>query len=398
MRSLAYRSIAMGVCTALLGLGLMACDDDSGGGNKDMAVSNDMAMKVPADMTAAAASTAQVTVADVVGVPWIPYGTDGGVPFPNPANGTPGYAVHSLAGIADFPAKAGSSQMHSGSDLEGCTWNRYDLNSGNPATYPAPNENAGDVNITGYDTTKTAPLDLLTQTPGATDPNIHCTFNATTYHYDCYFGSDATHGLTRYLFVPDPNSGFNLDIMGATNTITETLTHNASSSFTNDLNVMIGSPLPSPPGVVSVKVGTTEVGSLAALDTQFNGSADITIDYSCDGTTTTKGAGCTSFPGSLTGFLVTTSLGKKWEPNNVSPNNDRFGTVQCVDADGPTATREFVLTQAMQQYILGSDSGQSVQIILVRLKVGLAGGGIPMSGSHTVYMTAGRGVFAYVDQ
>src|SRR5579862_6856941 len=108
MRRVRFGRVSLALATALLSVGLAACDDDSGGGMKDMSVNDDLSMKADAgtDMAMEVSSTAQITVADVVGTVWVPVAQDdGGVPLSNPLTGMP-IPVHSLAVVADFPVAA----------------------------------------------------------------------------------------------------------------------------------------------------------------------------------------------------------------------------------------------------------------------------------------------------
>ncbi len=83
--------------------------------------------------------------------------------------------------------------------------------------------------------------------------------------------------------------------------------------------------------VVAVN-GVAATNGILDLQNKLDGSGDVTIDYSCDGTMT-KGHGC-PLGGEISGLLLETSLGAKWEP----ANQLRFGTVQCVDQDGAAST------------------------------------------------------------
>ncbi len=189
-----FRGAGLAMATALLAIGVSACDDDSGGMTKnDLSANDDMTMKPDAgtDMAMTTPSTAQITVADVVGSPWVLLpGQDAGVPLPNPLTGQP-LPTHSLAVVVDFPKDANTSQHSNGTDsLHGCTWDRYNNlppNMGGTGPFPAPNENAGTVQISGYDTTYTLAVDSLQLTaPAPPDPKINCSYNDATFHFDCY--------------------------------------------------------------------------------------------------------------------------------------------------------------------------------------------------------------------
>lgn len=397
MRYARFRGVALAAATALLSVGLAACDDENPMTEPDLSASNDLSGNpdmAGEDMAAEEPANGQIVLADVTGVPWIAV-PDGGMPLPNPLTGQP-FTVHAFAALADFPMTANSSQHSTLQGLNGCTWNRYDL--ADVTKLPKPNDNAGSVEFSGYDTTYTRATNVVTMAVAAPDPLIKCEFNSTSFHYDCHFGATATatNGVSAYIFAPSPiptpspspaPQFYNTDLFGSANSVTEKLIANTSSSWTDAMSTL--PQLPQPAYIVSVNGDSTK-HNLTDLDTKFNG--EITIEYACMQGATTKGQGCPTTSGTLTGLLIETSQGKKWQPA-VRGVGARFGTMQCVEADGPSTTRTFTLTQQMVADIMGSDTGQSVRVVLVRLKANPAS-----SGNHLVFLTAGRGNFAYVDQ
>jgi len=358
-------------------------------------VNNDMAMTPDAgeDMTAAEPATAQITVADVVGIAYAPF-QDGGVPigFPTVPTGVP---VHSLAVVVDFPAAAGTSQHSSGTALNGCTWNRYNTAMG---PFPAPNENAGSVSITGYDTSNTLAVDSLQIKATAPPPaTVNCVYNPMTFHFDCHYGTSAADDVTRYIFPLTPNPSpspspapqfFNSDLFINANSVTEAFTPSPAPSTYTDARMTTLTALPKAPHVITIN-GTASTNELESLAGKIDGSADVVIEYSCDGSAN-KGAGC--MIGGITGLLIQTSLGKPWQPAS-GANLLRFGTAQCVDTDNGMAAHQFTLTKQMQMDILGSDTGQTVRVVLVRLKANAT-----TSGMHSFYETAGRGIYSFITQ
>jgi hypothetical protein len=348
----------------------------------------DMAMVVPA--------TAQITVADVVGVAWEPL-NDGGVPVGYPTVPT-GVPTHSMAAVVDFPSAAGSAQHSNGTPLNGCTWNRYNVLPGGPGPFPVPNENAGSVNVTGYDTANSLAVDTVNLSAAPPNPNINCKFNSTTGHFDCFYGTDPTHLTDRFIFPLTPNpspspspapQAFNTDLFVNANEVTIAFTPSPAPNTYTDARMTTLTNLPKAPHVIAIN-GTASTTELEALETtKIDGAADVTIDFSCDGTAT-KGSGCSI--GGITGLLIQTSLGKKWESFS-GANLLRFGTMQCVMADDGTATHTFTLTKQMQLDILGSDTKQTIRVVMVRLKANATS-----SGQHPFYETAGRGIFSFIDQ
>jgi hypothetical protein len=392
---------------AFLSLILTGCPDDPNMmESPDLTVveNDDLTMNELPDMTVEVAPTAQITVADVVGNAWTPFG-DGGVKIPDPANPSAPANVHQLATIISLPSgESGSSS--SGTALNGCTWNRYNLLMGEA---PVTDENAGTVSVTGYDTDYSFATDTLNPTAQAMPPaaTINCSFDATSMHYGCVFGTTATNLVERYIFVevpnptpsptplpsPAPPAKLNSDLFHGSTQITETFTAASSgTTYTDSRTANLLAPLPAKPYVVDID-GAAGTHSLEDLNGKFGtGANQIVINYSCDGTNT-KNAGCQL--GGITGLLIQTSLGKKWE--SFSPNattRTRFGTIQCVDATtGVASNGTFTLPTAMLQEVLGSDTNQSVRVVMVRLKANSTS-----SGAHMFFETAGRGIFALVDQ
>jgi hypothetical protein len=404
-----------GVAVAAAAIGLAGCGDEPAVEQPDLTVpvNEDMGvdMAETQDMTAVEPATAQITVADVVGIAYQPVGGgDGGVPIPAP--------VHSMAVVVDFPQMSGTNQHTNGtSALHGCSWNRYNVtppSMGGTGPFPAPNENAGTVAITGYDTSYTLASDTAVPgLPAPVDPTINCKYNAMTFHFDCFYGTDSTHLVGRYIFVTTPYSlipspvpspspspapaAWNTDLFksgyGDTmvdNAVREAFTPSPAPNTYTDARMTNLTGLPKKPHVIAVNGTAATTGELENLANKFDGSADLTIDFSCDPANDTKGGGCTL--GGITGLLVQTSLGKKWEPAS-GLNVVRFGTMQCVDADDGAAAHSFTITQQMQQEILGTDMNQTVRVVLVRLKANST-----TSGPHPFFETAGRGIFSFIDQ
>src|SRR5205807_10443484 len=117
--------------------------------------------------------------------------------------------------------------------------------------------------------------------------------------------------------------------------VRETFTPSPAPSTYTDARTVNLTGLPKQMHVVAVNGTAATTGDLENLATagKFDGSADLTLEFSCDPGQNTKGAGCST--GGVTGLLIQTSLGKKWEAAS-GANALRFGTAQCVEADDLT--------------------------------------------------------------
>ena len=395
--------LSLGLATVLLA-GVNGCDDNNNNNHTDLSV-GDLSMMAKSDggdASAATPSTGQITVADLVGTAFT-------------SDGSPETNIHVLKVVASFPLKENTSPNQSGTSLNGCSWDRYDVTSTtNP---PPPNENAGTVDITGFDTVYDIPF--LGSNPAPPMPStVHCALDASNSlaQYACTLGTGANAmSLDDYAFPtipyalaggapvapspsPSPDPGFyNSDLFLRSNSVTEVFTPATGSSFstandkTINLTGVTATTRITPPTVVATTVdGAAGTASLASLEGKLDGTHDITISYSCDGTAT-PGSGCKVTE--ITGLLMQTSLGHKWEAFS-GANELRFGVLQCVDATLlSTMAFKFTLTKAMIATLVGSDTNQTLSIALVRLNADQVA-----SGAHSLFMTAGRGQFALVDQ
>jgi hypothetical protein len=378
---------------------LAACDDDNGGGNPpDFSANDDLSMKGGmdgGDMSMETPGTAQMVTADVSGNVWVAF-MDGGVKLPDPLTPTSPATVHQLTVQLSFPGPAGTGPFN-GTALNGCTWDRYDLTTGK---LPAPDENAGTVKVSGYDSTFTVASDALMMKANAPpDPNINCAFDGTSMHFACHFGASAADDVTRYIFVevpnPSPTPGptiINHDLFFNSTGINQNFTAATSgTTYTDSRNLTLPSPLPKAPHIVAIN-GDTSKHSLEDLNGMIGtGATEIDVDYSCDGTNT-KGAGC-SPNAEITGFLIQTSLGHKWESFDPGASNAKFGIGQCIDTDAGTSTHTIKMTTQMLGTLVGAQTKQSIRLVFVRLRANPQ-----VSGAHQIYATAGRGTFAFVDQ
>jgi len=398
---------------------LAACDDDNGGGNlpdfsaaDDLSMNGDMAGNP--DMTMPAAGpTAQIVAADVVGHPWVAVmGTDMGIESQLSSLCAPNCPaeVHQMNVTISVPSAEGDS-ISDGTPLNGCTANRYDVTS-NPMHLPPPDEPAGTIQVSGYDTTYTPPYDALTGTQGAygsLNPNINCSFSSADGHFHCVFGTDPTKPIERYIFIeqtnaspvpnpspsPFPPTTANADLWyGSPGATIKFATAGSGTTYTDSRMTTLAMGPTNPPAPHVVAINTVAgTHSLRDLEGLFGtGANEIDIDYSCDGTNT-KGSGCGGANvGQITGLLIQTSVGRKWDSFTPGASNPKFGTIQCVDTDAGAGTHQFKLTTTLLQKMLGNGPNGSVRVVMVRLKANAA-----TSGNHSFYETAGRGSFAFVN-
>jgi hypothetical protein len=413
-----FRGVAL-AGAALLSVSLAACDDDNGGGpTPDFSAADDLSMNGDMagnpDMAAAAAPTALIVAADVVGHPWMAIpGTDMGMPFQLSGACAPNCpaTVHQLDVIIDLPAMSGDS-LQDGTELNGCTANRYDLTT-TPPHIPPVSEPAGTVQVTGYDTTYTNPLDvvatLATGSPvqtgyGSLDPDANCSWSMADGHFHCIFGSDKTHPLERYAFIEQPDGASptpfpspsptppplaNHDLWyGSPQATIKFTTAGSGTTYTDSRTANLQAPIPEV--YITGINGDNTKHSLENLEGLFGtGQNQITVDYSCEAGNTTKGAKCAA--GGITGLLLQTSAGRKWDSTDPGATNPFFGVIQCVDTDAGASTHTITLKTNVLQKALGAGPNQTLRVVMVRLKASPT-----VSGAHGFYQTAGHGQFAFI--
>jgi hypothetical protein len=368
----------IGLGLALLAVGVAACDDETA----ELRPSTDMAVQVvdlataTNDMAAPILSAAQIQLADVVGTIWTE--ADGGVEavrFPT---------THMLSAMANLPASGGAIANSDPDPMHGCQWQRFET-----AALP-PEENGGDAEITGFDTTRLYVDSAGTAAPmplGAANGKILCSYgsgSSAPMSYACRFGS-ATGPFTANVLFP-PSNGEQAPLTDAT-AVTEKLAGRSGSSFTDSRAATFDAPLPKALHIVSVN---GDVGKHALGDFSLSKSADLTFQWSCDGSNT-AGAGCSSSPTALVAFVVLTSLDARARP----PNRAKFGVATCLDnvgVDGAGNARTIKLTKEAMSTMLGDQTSGSAYLMLVQLSSAAA-----RSGNHPLTFSAGRGEFAFVN-
>ena len=390
---------------------------DSGMPDFSMQASTDMAVQDTGTDAGPSPGTAQLALADVSGTAYSPAAGGGE---------TAHAFTHLLVANQAFPKFAGSPQYidsgFSGSpgSVHGCTANRYDLLAG---PIPNPDENVGAVTYAGYDNTNL--LASTPATPAVFPPpmptTINCQWGGTLApFYGCIYGTstDASAGVdgtgtsqVSFPALPPAAFGgaatcpaFTTSRLGGAlceqhpirNDGTTTITENVQGggSYGAQSNKMVPATGGLPNGVTIITVDGAAPANAAdpLAGVVLDGSADLVIKWSCDGTAT-PGSGCpTGVAGlaDLLALLATTST----NPRSQYAQTAQFGTAQCAEQLG-SATATVTLTKAAQmRMLMGQATGTgSIFLALVRLKANPSA-----TNGHFVFFTAGVGNFAFVNQ
>ena len=186
MNGIRWRQLASGLFAATLSLGIAACDDDtSATSTGDMAVGGDMsASSVDMAMPMGTLGSGQITLADVVGTVFSPALPNGAAP-----------RTHTLVALASLPKLAGtpdpSSNFGTSPTIHGCSIYRY-----NATNQPGADGDAGDVTLSGFNTTSTIGVNTkngsASASPMAGSSPIVCKRNAMTMLYSCSFSGAAS--------------------------------------------------------------------------------------------------------------------------------------------------------------------------------------------------------------
>jgi hypothetical protein len=368
----------------MMGLALSACDDTtSNGPMPDLSVpaadmGRDMAMVVTgADMTVEP-GIGQVTVADVVGTVYQDIGDGGELPVP---------AAHALSAVASFPAVSGTNQQADPDPFHGCGVNRYDFTV-DAGARPVPDENAGDVLITGYETARVgvAGATMISPLPSM----VTCTRSAVSGTYNCNYvatGNPSTDTVIVPPLPPPLGTGPQLGTIVDTTSITEKFTPAAGSTYSDPATKTLDAPLPVALHIVSVNGDTSKHN---ITDIKLSKTTDLVIAYSCDGSNT-AGGGCPNGAAGITqigAMLIQTALGPR---NQSPPNRAQTGVAQCVDRMDTPAFK-FTLTAAQQSLLLGTQTTGSARISIVHLTSSPT-----LSGQHPLIFTAGRGELGFIN-
>ncbi|HZS40653.1 MAG TPA: hypothetical protein VFF06_27660 [Polyangia bacterium] len=403
------------------------CGDDTTGGQDgsiDLSVSQDL--RSNADIATGPdlqqpLATAQLTLADIGGTFYKPGATAGSeqpAPFTHIL-----FSQQSVAMFASNPQYIDSDFSGAAGMVHGCTSNRY-----NQLTGPFPNfdVDAGIISYKGYSTALYAadantPPAMVVYNPPIPD-TIHCAWGgATLPFYGCIFGNPSTDMkgniegesplsvvfpafpviLTGGVTCPagtDPHSG-PFGPGGTTITLCEqhpiatgaTLTENLAGgsgygALSNE-SVPLAGTIAAPMTIINVAGAAPANPADPFGGVVLDGSADLTVTWSCDGSTT-PGMGCPSGATGildLAGFLAIVSTNSR-EKFGITQN---YGTAQCAEqlGSGTVTLKKAAITQ-----MLGGQTGGSALLALVRLSANPTG-----TMGHTVFFTGGKGYFGLVN-
>jgi hypothetical protein len=397
--------LVLSLGAAVFALGVAACDDDTSG-DMDMSMSTDMS--ATADMTASVDMTMQGpspgTGRMLLGaVQGTLYSDVGGAEVPAAPNA---YVMQALVTFPEFslppdsidPAFSSTPTIAGGMGVHGCIADRYTLGG---SDVPQPDQPVGDVTFTGF---AQAIATNGAVAPGPAPNSIVCSRSGVTMAYGCTYQGTADGGMgplsgqsTSAVFFPAMNP------IPAGTTIRIQVPMAGGGTYTNPApaTAMIGN-LPDAVHIIGVQVGSgtpvTALDQIGSLD----GTQNVVITYSCDGSNTV-GAGCTGGSVGALDFLVIAGLTstqprKSFKtPGLMSPT---WGQLSCFEqtngqgrTDGAgkiTIRKEEIATFVGNNTVDGGAQIGSYQIAIVRVL------GVPGSASrHTVFYAAGRGNFGF---
>jgi len=411
MRVVAIRGVA--ALTAAMSLTIAGCGDDTTPGidfgmdssavvdlskNSDISTGPDLQRPL---------ATAQLTLADIVGT------------FYKPAAGggeTAAQATHilfaqqSVAMFASNPQYIDSDFSGAAGAVHGCTANRYDLGAG---IIPNPDVDVGTISYKGYATALYA-ADSRTVAVPYNPPipdTIHCAWGgATMPFYGCIFGNPSTdmkgniegESPLSVVFPAFPNvlTGGTCPA-GASNlpgnnceqhpiatgaTLTENIAGGSGYGALANESVPLTGTIQDAMHIINVD-GAVPANPLDPFGgVVVDGSADLTVTWNCDATTT-PGSSCPS--GALgildlAGLLAIVST----NPRSQFGITAKYGSAQCAEQLGSGTVK---LKQAAITTMLGGQTGGSVLLALVRLSANPTG-----TMGHTVFFTGGKGYFGLI--
>jgi hypothetical protein len=411
MRVVASKGVA--VFVAAMGLVVAGCGDDVSSqdfGTPDLSVA-DLAsnhdLETAPDLQSPLA-TAQLTLADVGGTFLQPNGSP--VPFAHLL-----IAQQSVAMYASNPQYIDSDFSTAGGAVHGCTSNRYNLASPN-GPFPNPDVNAGPIQYSGYSTSLiAADSNGNMNANGMIPAKINCGYDGALHAYGCIYGNPSTDmktsiegDVTSNVVFPAPlaaqlggacltgMTAHTLPVAGnpvvceqhpipSGTTLSETLTGGSGyGALTNQM-------IPVNPAANGLQDAMTVIkinGAAPAnpLDPLFgltlDGSSDLTITWSCDGTAT-PGSGCGGATAvfDLAGLLAVAST----NPATQFAFTPDFGSSQCAEQ---LASGTVTLKQAAINKLLQGQTGGSILIALVRLSANPTG-----TMGHNIFFTGGKGYF-----
>jgi hypothetical protein len=389
------------------GKSFTACDCGDAGVPDDASMDLSMAP----DLTPPPAN-GQVLLADVGGTAYRP-GASAGTEISSP------YAhllltVPSFAMFATAPQYADPTLSQAPGALHGCIANRYDLSAG---PFPPTDVDVGVVSYHGY-TTALFSADARTTTSLYTTPvpdTIRCAWGgAVVPYYGCVFGGtstdmantvegESTSAVVFPAFPPvPPYSSTGTCPAGTTmrtGGITTVCEQHPIATGSNLVDAIAGGsgwgalsnqavPVT---GTISDPVTVISVGGAAPANPAdplagvvLDGSSDVTITWSCDGSNT-AGSGCPSGPSGLLDLATLIAVASP-NPRSMFAITGAYGVAQCTEQLGPGTV---TLSKAAVMRMLGSQTGGSISLSLIRLSVNPAS-----TMGHNVFFSGGKGYYA----
>jgi hypothetical protein len=433
--------VTHGLAAASLCLFAIGCGDDTGNddggdmGMRDMTVNEDMAVE---DMTAPSPPSGAVIIADVVGVFYTP-GVDGGAAGTVGSGGSEAF-THRIVTATNFPVAGGppsdfSNLMVNAGTLTigGCVADRYD--TANPtAHHPSADVDVGTVTLggltganpaTGWESARYALKDAAGNvfTPPLPD-SATCKRDATSMNYGCAFtgtlGGATAAGVPVSLgvFPAIPLATWTGTLGGMAADCDQTghaglceqrlfyLTQTVDGGVggtTIGVAVPGGAPynastkvvnIPAPVTIISIKQGTTTfcgtpaacaagIGTVTSLDK----TKDMTVSWSCDGSTTAGGGCSATGPFELVNMLGLTSIHEKGSFTGSDPQQ---GTLTCIEQVHKT-DGTMTVPAAAWTAMIGSQTGGAITLNLLRVSAALA-----QLNPNQLY-SAGTGSFVFLD-
>ena len=403
--------------------GFAGCGDDvtQNDASADFSVPGDMTMSnadhtVPPDI-AQAKATAQLTLADIVGTF---YTSVGGTENPAPLTHVL-FAQQSLKMFASNPQYIDSDFSTSVAAVHGCTANRYNLAAGNA---PAPDADAGIVTYSGYATNlfsadaRTPPGQLY---PPPIPSMINCAIpGASVPFYVCGFGAPSGD-LGASVDGEDPNSvvfpmvpaiaqGGSCTGMQTTHvlggvtyceqhpmpagtTVVEAMSGGNEYGAVSTTGGLALAPIPSLLTIVKINNAAPANPADPLAGIVIDGSADLTIQWSCDGNTTTVGSGCPTGIAGATELVGLLALATNAPRSQFAITPD-YGTAQCAEQLGSSnaaIASTVTLKAAAQQQLLQGQAANTGSILVALVSLNATP---TQTMGHNVFFTAGAGNFA----
>jgi hypothetical protein len=394
-------SLALAFAFAGCGNGSFGGNDGGGGdasadgGNPDLTGGGGDLASTP--------GTAQMLLADVGGTAYAPAvgGGETALPFSHLM-----LTTQALPEVTSLPQYIDPDFSLQPLMVHGCTASRF-----TPTVQPAPDVNAGALTYTGYDT-------MLYPTDGnntglnpfdnpPVPSMLSCAFS--TSGYACSYvgtpaaGSIAGDKTTQALYAAIPSvsiGGCKTNQTSRTvgiNTVCEQhpLPTNAVVTETiaggGDYTSINGNApaLAAPVHIITVD-GAAPADATNPLASLTFGASDITIVWSCDGSST-PGSGCPTGVAGAASFVVLFATAST-NPRSMFALTSSYGVAACTEQVGSSTATVTLKQAAIATLLQGQSSGGSVLVGLIHIGVTPS-----LSGNHNVIFSSGVGDFAFIN-